>query len=60
MIEARTPQMGPHTVHVGGSQSNVAWLQDPPRQTSTDSKNSENRHRRSRRRQSIFGLGHLS
>lgn len=41
MIEARTPQMGPHTVHVGGSQSNVAWLQDPPRQASTDSKSSQ-------------------
>lgn len=41
MIKARTPQMGPHTVHVGGSQSNAAWLQDPPRQASTDSKQSQ-------------------
>lgn len=40
MIEARTPQMGPPTVHVGGSQSNVAWLKDPHRRASTDSEDS--------------------
>lgn len=33
--------MGPPTVHVGGSQSNVAWLKDPPTQASTDRKDSQ-------------------
>lgn len=33
--------MGPHTVHVVGSRSNAAWLKDPLRQASTDSKDSQ-------------------